>query len=86
MVLPLLNYNWYTMRMKRALLKDGGMSQQLSITGQAILLQMSSLINVREYQGAVKKGQSRKTCNKGYIRRRKTKQKHNTIFVASHCC
>jgi len=29
-------------------------------------------------KGAVKNGQSRETGNKGYTRRRKTKQKHNT--------
>jgi len=32
-------------------------------------------------EGAIKKGQSRETDNIGYTRRRKTKQKHNTICV-----
>jgi hypothetical protein len=35
-------------------------------------------------QGAIKNGQSRKTGNNGYTRRRLTKQKHNTIYVADH--
>jgi hypothetical protein len=33
---------------------------------------------------AIKKGQSTETGNKGYIRRRKTKQRHNTICVGRH--
>ena len=41
-------------------------------------------INVREYRRAIIKGQSRKTGNKGYTRRRKAKQKHNTICVGHH--
>jgi hypothetical protein len=35
-------------------------------------------------QGAIKNGQSRKTGSNGYTRRRLTKQKHNTIYVADH--
>ena len=35
-------------------------------------------------EGAIKNGQSRETGNKGYTRRRKTKQKHNTICVGCH--
>jgi len=35
-------------------------------------------------EGAIKKGQSRETGNIGYTRRRKTKQKHNTICVGHH--
>jgi len=34
--------------------------------------------------GAIKNGQSRETGNIGYTRRRKTKQKHNTICVGHH--
>jgi hypothetical protein len=34
----------------------------------------SYIINVREYKGAIKNGQSRKTDKTGYTRRRKTKQ------------
>jgi hypothetical protein len=30
-------------------------------------------------EGAITNGQSRETCNIGHTRRRKTKQKHNTI-------
>ena len=33
----------------------------------------------------ISKGQSRETGNIGYARRRKTKQKHNTICVGHHC-
>ena len=32
-------------------------------------------------RGEIKNGQPRETGNIGYIRRRKTKQKHNTICV-----
>jgi len=35
-------------------------------------------------EGAIKSGQSRETDNIGYTRRRKTKQKHNTICVGHH--
>ena len=35
-------------------------------------------------EGAIKNGQSRETGNIGYTRRRKTKQKHNTICVRHH--
>ena len=34
--------------------------------------------------GAINNGQSRETGNIGYTRRRKTKQKHNTICVGHH--
>ena len=40
-------------------------------------------INIRQYR-AIKNGQSRETGNIGYTRRRKTKQKHNTIYVGHH--
>jgi hypothetical protein len=33
---------------------------------------------------SIKNGQSRETGNIGYTRRRKTKQKHNTIYVDHH--
>jgi hypothetical protein len=36
-------------------------------------------------KGAVKNGQSIETSNIGYTRRRKTKQKHNTICVGHYC-
>jgi hypothetical protein len=36
-------------------------------------------------EGTIKKGQSRETGNIGYTRRRKTKQKHNTICAGHHC-
>ena len=39
---------------------------------------------VENTEGAVKKGKSRETDNTGYTRRRKTKQKHNTICVGYH--
>ena len=35
-------------------------------------------------EGAIKKGQCRETRNIGYKRRRKTKQKRNTICVGHH--
>jgi hypothetical protein len=35
-------------------------------------------------EGPIKKGQSRNTDNIGYTRRRKMKQKHNTICVGHH--
>jgi len=41
-------------------------------------------INVREYQRGNQEWKSRETGNMGYIRRRKTKQKHNTICVGHH--
>jgi hypothetical protein len=37
------------------------------------------IINVREYRRGNTNGQSRETGNTGHTRRRKTKQKHNTI-------
>ena len=43
-----------------------------------------SYINVREYQRVIKIWQSRETGNIGYTRRRRTKQKHNTICVGHH--
>jgi hypothetical protein len=41
-------------------------------------------INVRQYRRANQKGQSIETGCIGYTRRRKTKQKHNTICVGHH--
>jgi len=41
-------------------------------------------VNVREYRRGNQKGQSREPGNTGYKRRRKTKQKHNTIWVGHH--
>jgi len=35
-------------------------------------------------KGTIKNGQSRENGNIGYTRRRKTKQKHNTICVGHH--
>jgi hypothetical protein len=35
-------------------------------------------------EGAIKNGQSRETGNLGCTKRRKTKQKHNTIYVGHH--
>jgi len=46
------------------------------ITKSALLLYMSE--NTEE---VITNGQSRETCNIGYTRLRKTKQKHNTICV-----
>jgi hypothetical protein len=37
--------------------------------------------NVRKYWRAIKNGQFRETGNIGYTRRRKAKQKHNTICI-----
>ena len=34
--------------------------------------------------GTIKNGQSKKTGNTGYTRRRKTKQKHNTTCVGQY--
>ena len=42
------------------------------------------MINVREYRRGNQKGQSRETGNIGHTRRRKTKQKYNTICVGYH--
>ena len=36
-------------------------------------------MNIREYRRAIKNGQSRKTWNIGYTRRRKTKQKQHVL-------
>jgi len=35
-------------------------------------------------EGGIKNWQSRETGNIGYTKRRKTKQKHNTIYVEHH--
>jgi hypothetical protein len=35
-------------------------------------------------EGAIKNGQSRETANIEHTKRRKTKQKHNTICVGHH--
>ena len=35
-------------------------------------------------EGTIKNGQSRETGNIRYTRQRKTKQKHNAIFVGHH--
>jgi len=35
-------------------------------------------------EGAIKNGQSRETCNTGYPRLRKPKQKHDRIYVEHH--
>jgi len=43
-------------------------------------LLQSHKINIREYRRGNKNGQSREAGNVGYTRRRKTKQKHNTII------
>jgi hypothetical protein len=45
---------------------------------------LTHFINVRYTEGANKNGQSRGPGNIGYKRRRKTKQKHNTIFFGYH--
>ena len=42
------------------------------------------LINVENTEGTIKNGQSSKTDNTGYTRRRKSKQKQNTICVKHH--
>jgi hypothetical protein len=42
------------------------------------------LITLENTEGAIKKGKSREIGNIGYTRRRKTKQKHNTICVGHH--
>jgi hypothetical protein len=47
----------------------------------SLLLNKETLENT---EGAITKGKSRKTGNLGYTRRRKTKQKHNTICVGHH--
>jgi hypothetical protein len=41
-------------------------------------------MNVTEYRRAIENGQSRETGNIGYARRRKTKQRHNTICIGHH--
>ena len=40
--------------------------------------------NLENTEGAIKNGQSRETGNIGYTRRRKIKQKHNSICVGYH--
>jgi len=47
----------------------------------SLLLNKETLENT---EGAITKGKSRETGNLGYTRRRKTKQKHNTICVGHH--
>ena len=42
------------------------------------------LINVENTEGTIKNGQSSETGNTGHTRRRKSKQKHNTICVRHH--
>jgi hypothetical protein len=44
-----------------------------------MLYEEKTKINVREYRRAIKNGKSRETSNLSYTRRRKTKQKPNTI-------
>ena len=44
-----------------------------------------SMINVREYEGTIKNGQSRETGQIWYTRQTKTKQKRNTICIGHHC-
>ena len=39
---------------------------------------------LKNTKGAIKKGQSRETGNIEFTIRRKTKQKHNTIYVGHH--
>jgi len=39
---------------------------------------------MREYQRGNKKRQHRETGDTAYTRRRKTKQKHNTIYIGNH--
>ena len=39
---------------------------------------------MREYRRGIKNGQSRETGSTGHTRRRKTKQKHNTVCVGHH--
>ena len=41
-------------------------------------------LQLENTEKAIKNGQSREIGNIGYTRRRKTKQKHNTIFVGRH--
>jgi hypothetical protein len=46
---------------------------------------MSAILpSSRFVSGPTKNGQYKETGNIGYTRRRKTKQKHNTIFVRHH--
>jgi hypothetical protein len=39
---------------------------------------------LQKTEGAITNRQSRKTVNRGYTRRRKTRQKHNTILPYTH--
>ena len=41
-------------------------------------------LNVREYQRAIQKWQSREADNLGYTRWNKTKLKNNTMYVGHH--
>jgi hypothetical protein len=43
-----------------------------------------SIKTLENNEGTIKNGQSRETDNIRYTRRRKTKQKHNTICVGHH--
>ena len=47
-------------------------------------IQTGVMQTLENTEGANKNGQSRKTGNIGHTRRRKTKQKHNTICVGQH--
>jgi len=49
-----------------------------------LFLNQNYIIRRDEPSWAVKNGQSRETGNIGHTRRRKTKQKHNTICVGHH--
>jgi len=42
------------------------------------------LLNVREYQRAIQKWKSREADNIEYIKRNKTEQKHNAMYVGHH--
>ena len=57
----------------------------LEIKENIINFNGQSMINVREYEGTIKNGQSRETGQIWYTRQRKTKQKRNTICIGHHC-
>jgi len=44
-----------------------------------VYIDIEAYIKVKELRRVIKNGQSKETGNIGYKRRRKTKQKHNTI-------
>ena len=46
-----------------------------------VYIDIEAYIKVKELRRVIKNGQSKETGNIGYKRRRKTKQKHNTISV-----